>query len=263
MLAAVLRETRLVLQDKRHLDDARQAGRHEGVAEHLVGHGADHQLLRMGGHRPAGDEDDKTGDKVALRRAVPVLTEPHADQAGAPPDDAHGGVLPVVPNPGSTPAVLSEGVDATPGGDDGAVEELLAAAGSAEPQLADQQENGQEHAVGDESAAHNEMRQALPQMVPLAEAQCGDAAKDHLHPCVYREGLAVDAVQDSEDGSDATVDALLEVQLQVDTQYDLRDHEKEEGSGGLCVDVLRVELPALMEVAESVTEEGEGRGKDL
>ena len=128
-------------------------------------------------HRPAGNQQDKARDEVALRRAVPVPAQPDTRQTSRPPDHAHGGVLPIVAHPGRAPPVLGEGVDAAPGGDDGAVKELLAAAGAAEPDLADEQDDGQEDAVGDEGAAHDEVGQALAEVVALAEAERGDAAE--------------------------------------------------------------------------------------
>lgn len=159
-----------------------------------MGHGANHQLLRVRRHTPASNEDNKAWDEVALRPAVSVPAEPHTNQTSTPPDDTHGRVLPVVSDPGRAPAMLREGVDTTPSRDDGTVEEFLTAARTAEPDLANEQKNGEQHAIGDEGTAHDKVRQALAKMVALAEAQSRDATKDHLYPCIDGERLAVDAV---------------------------------------------------------------------
>lgn len=210
-LISLVRNSRFILENERNLNDTRKPRAHKRVTEHLVRHGADHELLGMSRHRPAGNQQNKPRDEVALGSAVPVPAEPDTSETSSPPDNAHGGVLPIVADPGGAPAVLGEGVDAAPGGDDGAVEEFLATAGAAQPDLADQEDDGQENAVGDEGAAHDEMGQALAEMVALAEAKSGDSAEEHLYPRGDGESLAVDAVEDAEEGADAALEALLEV----------------------------------------------------
>jgi len=260
---AVLRDTRLVAQDERNLNNAGDASSHQRVTKHLMGHGANHQLLRVRGHGPTGHEEDKAWDEVALGSAIAVPTKPDASQTRAPPDDAHGGVLPVVLDPSSAPAVLGKGVDAAPGGNNDAVKELLTPSRPAQPDLSNKQENGQDHTVPNESAAHDEVGQALAQVVALAEAQSRDATKDHLCPGDDRECLAVDAMQDAHGGSDAAVNALLEVKLEVDAQDDLGNHVEEDKVGKLCVYVVCDELPALVKVTESVAEKGEEGAQHL
>ena len=262
-LPPVLRHRRLVAQHKRDLHDPRQTRRHKGVPKHAVRHGADHELLRVRRHGPPGQEQHEPGHKVALGLAVPVPAQPHARQAGAPPDDAHGRVLPVVPHPVGAPPVLGEGVDAPPRRDDGAVKELLAAPGAAEPELADEQQDRQHDAVRDEGAAHDEVCQALAEVVALAEAQRGNPAKHHLDPRKEGEGLAVDAVQLAHDGPDARVDALLEVKLEVQTENDLGDHEDENRDAEARVDVMGDELAPLVQVTECIPEQGEEGREDL
>jgi hypothetical protein len=61
----------------------------------------------------------------------------------------------------------------------------------------------------------------------------------------------------SEKGSDAAVNPLFEMELQVDAEDNLRHHEEEKGCGGLCVDVVWLELATTVEVAESVAEQSE------
>lgn len=253
----MVRHAVAVPQHKGDLDDARDADGHEGVAKDPVGHGADGQFLRVGRHGPARQEDDEAGDEVALGGAVAGAAQPHAGQAAAPPDDAHGGVLPVVAHPGVAPAVLGEGVDAAPGGDDEAVEELGRAAGPAQPQLADQQQDRQQHAVGDEGAAHDEVGQALAEVVALAEAEQRDGAEEHVGPRQDGEGLAVEAVQQAHGRAHARVPAPVEVQAQVQAQDQLGAQEHEDGGAEAAVHVAGREGAPAVQVAEGDADEGD------
>ena len=223
--AAALVQRLFVLEDKGDFNDTSHTNSHQRLAKHGVRHGADHELLRMRRHGPAGDEDDKGGNKVALGVSVAVAAEPDTGQASAPPDDSHGGVLPVVLDPGGAPAVLGEGVDAAPDGNNGAVEELLRATGAADPNLSCEKNNGEENTVGDEGAAHDEVGSALAQVIALAEAERRDATKYHLDPGEQRHGLANDGVEWANQKTDAAVDAALPVALEVQTEHNLGDEE--------------------------------------
>lgn len=117
--------------------------------------------------------------------------------------------------------MLGERVDTAPGGDNNRVEEFLGAAGATEPQLANEHENGQENAVGDESAAHNKVGQALAEVVALTEALSRDTAKDQLCPDNDGKGFAANAVNGAEDGADTSVEALFEVQPKINAENDL------------------------------------------
>lgn len=75
-------------------------------------------MLRMSRHGIPSQHDDDTRDQVAFRLAVALPAEPHAQQTGAPPDNAHGGVLQVIVHPRPAPAVLGKRIDAPPDGDD-------------------------------------------------------------------------------------------------------------------------------------------------
>lgn len=163
---AIFCDANLVVQHKGHLNDARYTDGHESVAESLVGHGTDHQLLRVGRHGPAREENDEAWDKVTLGRSIAGTAQPNTSQAGAPPDYTHGGVLPVVLDPGGTPAMLGEGIDAAPGGDDDRVEKLLRAASPFDPELTNKHEDGQQNAIGDEGTTHDEVSQTLAEMLP-------------------------------------------------------------------------------------------------
>lgn len=259
-LVDVVRDAHLVTEHEGDLDNAGETSSHKGVAKGGVGHGASHQCLRVGRHGPASKKDDEAGNEVPLGSTFPVSAEPDASQAGAPPYYPHGGVLPVVLHPGGTPSVLSEGVDAAPGSDDDAVEELRGAARPLDPSLADQQSDGQQDAIGDEGAAHDEVGRTLAQVVALTEALGGDSSKYHLRPANDGEGLAVDAVDSANDGSYALVDAPLEVQPEVDAEKELDYQLKVEPVGELGVDVVGHESPAAVHVAEGEADEGDDGG---
>lgn len=219
-------------------------------------------MLRVRAHGPARDENHHARDEIPLGPAVALARQPDAQQARAPPHDAHARVLQVVAAPGLAPAVLGEGVDAAPGRDHEAVEELLAASGAPQPELADEQQDGEHDAVPDEGGAHDVVRETLSQMVPAAVAHGGYPAEEHLHPAHHRHELSYHAVRLDDVGSDCGVEALGQVQLQVDTDEDLQGEHEAEGVGEGGVDVGR-ELAAAVLVAEEVGKKGEERAGGL
>lgn len=262
-IIAIFGNANLVVQHEGHFDNARHANSHESVAKSLVRHGADHQLLGVSGHGPAREENDEAWDEVALRGPVSRTAQPYASQAGAPPDYTHGGMLPVVLDPSGAPAMLSKGVDAAPGGNHDRVEEFLGAARAFDPKLTNKQENGQEYAIGDESTAHDEVSQTLADMFALAEAQGGDATKDQLYPDDDGEGFAGDAVDGADIGTDAALDALFEVQPEVDAEDNLGKHIEVDPVAKVGVDVVRAELAAAVHMTECVSDEGQNGSQDL
>lgn len=180
--SAILREGLLVLENEGNLDNTGDSSRHQGVSEHRMCSSARHQLLGMSRHGPTSHHDNKSRNEVALGVSVTIPAEPDTSQASAPPNDTHGGVLPVVLHPGGAPAMLSKGIDTSPGSNDGAVEELLRASAPAHPHLTDKENDGEEDSVGDEGTAHDKMGGALAEMIALAESESGDAAEEHLGP---------------------------------------------------------------------------------
>lgn len=107
------------------------------------------------------------------------------------------------------------------------------------------------------------MGQTLAQVVTLAEAQGGDAAKQHLGPGDDGEGLAVYAVYDADDGPHALVDSPVEVQAEVDADNDLGEHLEVDPVAEVGMDVGGEELAAAVHVAQGVSEEGEDGGQGL
>lgn len=225
MEAVRLGESRLIPQNERDLNNARQTRRHQGVPEDSVDHGTDHQLLGMRRHSISGNQDDNSRNEVTLRTSAASTAEPHTQQTSTPPDNAHSSMLEVIVHPSGTPAVFGKSIDTAPSGDDEGIEEFLAAAGPAQPILADQQEDGQTDTVRDEGGAHNEMGQTLAEMVIAAEAERGNATEEHLRPAEDGHGLADDAVGQHEDPSDAGLARLLQVQFEIYSEDNLRDQQ--------------------------------------
>lgn len=157
-VAAVHGHITAIPKDKRNLNHPRQSGEHECVAEELVDHRAEHQLLGVRAHAVARQNEHNPRNDIAFRRAVASAAQPHTHEPRGPPDDAHAGVLQVITHPRVAPAVLGEGVDTAPGGNDSAVEELLAAARATQPELPNEQQQGEDYAVGDKGGSHDEMR---------------------------------------------------------------------------------------------------------
>ena len=253
---------RLILQHKRHLDDPRQPRRHQRIPKRRVHHRAQHTMLRMRRHAPPGQEQHKPGHEIALRSPIPSAREPHARQPRRPPDHTHSGMLDIVLNPGPPPPVLGEGIDAAPRGDHRAVEELLAAPRAAQPRLPDEEHDHHEGTVGNKRRPHDEVREALPEMVIATIPQRGNATEQHLHPGGDGHGLAEDAVGEDRAAAQPAVDALLEVQLEVHAEHGLHEQHEHEPVGELGVHV-RGELAALVRVAHEVADDGEKAAEDL
>lgn len=180
-----------------------------------MGHGADHQLLGVSRHAPAGNENDESRNKVALRVAVTISAKPDTGQAGTPPDDTHCSVLPIILDPGAAPAVLRKGIDAAPDRNDGAIVKLLRSSSAANPRLSRKEDNSQDDAISDKCATHDEMSRALADMVALAEAEGCNASKDHLYPGQERHCFSDDRVEGSDKLANHPQDALLPVELQI------------------------------------------------
>lgn len=100
------------------------------------------------------------------------------------------------------------------------------------------------------------MRKALAQVIPPAEPQSRDAPEKHLHPAHYRHRFPHDAVGEHHVSPYASVDALFEVQLEVDSECYLGDQHEHDGRGEGGVDV-GCELAAAVSVTEEVSDDGE------
>lgn len=204
-----------ILQDKGNFNNTCKTGSHQSIAKHGMGHGADHQLLRVSRHAPAGYENDESRNKVALWVAIAISAKPDTGQAGTPPYDAHCSVLPIILDPGGAPAMLRKGIDAAPDSNDRAVVKLLRPASATDPSLSRKQNNSQDDAVSDKCATHDKMSRALADVVTLAEAEGCNASKDHLHPGQQRHCFSDDRVEGSDKLANHTQDALLPVKLQI------------------------------------------------
>jgi hypothetical protein len=165
-------------------------------------------------------------------------------------------MLQIIANPLATPAVLSEGINAAPRGDDKRVKEFLTAAGALKPELANEEQDSEDNAIGDESAAHDVMRQTLACMVAEAEAHGGHAAEHELCPDEDGHGFSDNAMCFDEVGADFALETAFKVEFKVDSQGDLDDEGEHHVRDEFGVHVGR-ELAALVLVAKEVAHDGE------
>jgi hypothetical protein len=130
-------------------------------------------------------------------------------------------MLPVVPDPLGAPVVFGKGIHAAPRADDDTIIKFLGAAAATDPNLADGEDDCQDDAVRYEGTAHDEVRGTLSYMLALAEAESRDAPENHLRPGKNGECLSEDTMCGADHSSNTSVDAFLEVQLEVDAHADL------------------------------------------
>lgn len=213
-------------------------------------------MLGMSAHCPARDENDNGWDQIAFWLSRSRTTEPDTNQAGCPPNDAHRGVLKVVVAPGLAPSVLGKGVDAAPCGDDKAVEEFLASSCPSQPHLAHEEQDDEDDAICDESAAHDEVCQALACMVGSTEAQRGNASKHELNPGDDWQSFPHDSMSLDNHLPDCRVYALFEMKLEIDAHGDLGNEHEHDERHEFAMDVL-FELSALVFMAEEVACDGQ------
>lgn len=159
--------------------------------------------------------------------------------------------------------VLGEGVDAAPGGNDGAVVELLRPASLTQPDLSDKQQNRQDNAIADEGAPHDEVRRTLPHVLPLTEAQRSDGAEDDLYPRQDGEDLSEKRVAGADQPSDLAIDALLPVTAEVYPENDLSSEGDLQDVRKGRVNIVPDELASAVHVAEEETDDGEADAEDL
>lgn len=254
---AISHQRLLIPQNEGNLNDSGHASRHKSVTKHRMGGGADMQLLGVRGHGPASNENHKARNEVTLRVAIAIAAKPDAGKSRAPPDDSHGRVLPVVPDPVGAPAVFSECVDASPSSDHRAVVKLLGTTSSSEPDLSNQQDDSEQDAVSHECTAHNEVSGALTDMIALAETKRSDAAKDQLCPGKKRHSLADDRMTRTDQLSDLAVDALLPVSLKIESQYNLPSKKELQDPSEASVNIVANEFATPMGVAEEETDDCE------
>ena len=128
--------------------------------------------------------------------------------------------------------------------------------------LADQEQNDEDDSICDEGAAHDEMSQALSGMVGPAEAKRSNASKNELDPsddwqCLSNYSMCLDY-----NVPYLSVDALFEMELQVNTHSNLGDQHEHDVWDELGVDVLG-ELSALVLVSEEVANDGDDGAEGL
>jgi hypothetical protein len=157
--------------------------------------------------------------------------------------------------------MLSKGVDTAPDGNDQRVEEFLASSRPFQPELADQQQDGQEDTVGDEGAAHNEVCRTLAGMVSETESECCYASKNELYPDQDGHGLSNNTMRQHNPSSYLSMYAFLHVKFQVYSHDNLADEGQHHDRDELGVHVRR-KLAAFMLVSKEVSHYGEhGAGR--
>jgi hypothetical protein len=99
----------------------------------------------VGGHGITGNQDDNGRNEVTLRAAAAGTAEPHVRSSSIRLSSPLGAVLILSPSTAGVPPGLTM------------TSRLLTTTGTAQPILADKQENGQTDTVPDEGGAHDEM----------------------------------------------------------------------------------------------------------
>lgn len=172
-------------------------------------------------------------------------------------------MLQVVLDPGPTPAVLGEGVDAAPQCNDKGIEELLRPVGAAQEELPHEQEEREHDTISDERRAHDEMRETLSQMVIPAETKSGDAAKEHLHPGDEGKRFANYTVNNDEKIAKLGHEAGTgEVEFEIETQEDLDGEGEVDDRGEGRMHIVR-ELATFVLMAKEVAGNCEDGPKGL
>lgn len=185
-----------IFECEAYLDDAGGPSGHEAVAKDSMHHGADWEFLWVCPHGPAGNENDNAGKNIAAWSTPPASAKPDSKQTSAPPNNAHRSMLQVILDPGVAPAMLGEGIDATPHGDDDGIEEFLRLAGAAQPRLAHEEQDGHDNAVANKGRAHDKVGETLAKMVAATVSHGRDATEQHLHPRDNGHHLAQYGVHD-------------------------------------------------------------------
>ena len=106
------------------------------------------------------------------------------------------------------------------------------------------------------------MCRALSQVVAATETQRRDSAEQHLRPTHHRHRLPKHPVQDDDEPPDLPINSLGQMQLQINTQHDLRHQHEHQDSRKRAVDVLR-ELTTFVRVSEEIGQDGNDRSDDL
>ena len=109
--------------------------------------------------------------------------------------------------------------------------ESLGAAAPPEPDSASEEDDGEEGSVGEEGAAHDELRGALAYVVALTGSQRRDAPKQQLGPCQDGHGLPQDRVAPSDQSANPLIGALLLIPIERKSleEYSQDDLSSEQG----------------------------------
>lgn len=239
----------------------------------------DHQRLFVRPEGPPGQDDEQSRDRVPPSAARKKDGQPPAGG----PYDPESRVLHVLVRPrrrrGEEDAVLGEGVDDAPGGDDDRVDEFLGVVAALEPGAAEVQRDEQQDAVSNERRSlrtirrkrmppnrpqspthHDEVGKALACVVAKAKPEGGDESQHDLDPRHDHECLAQQPVHDLHHPPRHR--ALPYMQLQEYPASDLGPHVPRQPFREPCMRSPS-ELPSAVVVAELSGDNGDKSGERL
>jgi hypothetical protein len=163
-------------------------------------------------------------------------------------------MLQIVSSPWLTPSVLCEGVDTSPGSNKCRVKELLRSTGTLQPELPGQHKDREDDTITNEGATHNEMSQALPEMVVSAISHGCYASKKHLCPTNDWKKLSQYSVRGHKVTACAPEHTLFQVELEIYAKNDLGCKHEAQSTGEPGVDI-GCELAALVFMAKEVRDQ--------
>ena len=149
--------------------------------------------------------------------------------------------------------MLRKCIDAAPCRYYQTVKEFLASASTPEPDLANQKQDCKNNTVADEGTAHDEVRQALTQVIPLTEPQGCNAPEQHLHPADYRQYFPNCSVPHDGVSTYSNMYPFLQMQLQIDAEYALDEEHEHQERCERSVDVMG-KLATTVGMAEEVAD---------
>lgn len=117
--------------------------------------------------------------------------------------------------------MFGESIHAAPCRNQETVKEFLAAPCTLEPNLPDEKDDCKDDAVTDKGATHDEMCKALAEVVFPTEPQSSNASEEHLYPARYRHGFSKDPVRVYGIPTQASMNPLFQMQLQIDAEDNL------------------------------------------
>lgn len=127
--------------------------------------------------------------------------------------------------------MLGKGIDTTPDGDNGRVEEFLASASPSQPELSHKQQDSHHNSIRNERTSHDEMRKTLAKMIVATEPIRRNPTKQYLRPADERHRFSDHTVRKDKVPTDPALETLFEVKFQVHAERDLDDQHEHQNVG--------------------------------